>query len=86
MVDKNKILGDMFDISHLAKLEQKNIKRIFARAFASEDDKKTLGYLQYITFHRSAGIEASNEHLRFMEGQRSLVSMILRLIDQGRQN
>ncbi len=83
-LSKNKT--DIVDISHISKIDQKNMKRIFARVFSTDDGKKLLAYLQYITFHRSFGADVSDSQLRYMEGQRSLVSTILRFIDQGKNN
>ena len=70
--------------AHISKLEAKDMERIFAQIFSTEDGKKALAYLQYITFNRVLGVTASDEQLRYAEGERSLVSKILRLIDRGR--
>ena len=77
---------DLIDISHISKLEQQDIKRIFARTFSTEDGKKALAYLQYFICHRSLPAETSHEALRYMEGQRALVSTIQRFTDQGKTN
>jgi hypothetical protein len=66
------------------RLEQRDIERTFARLFSTEDGKKILSYLQVITFHRTLGPGSPDEQLRYMEGQRSMVATILRLIDRGR--
>jgi hypothetical protein len=65
--------------------EQKEIERLFTRLFSSEDGRRVLAYLQVMTFQRVQGASTSDEHLRYMEGQRSLVATILRLIDRGRR-
>lgn len=70
--------------AHVSKAEKKDIECIFARLFSSEDGKKALAYLQYITFWRSVGVTASNEQLRYIEGQRSLINIIRKLIEQGK--
>lgn len=70
--------------SHVSKLEQKEMDRCFARLFSSEDGKKVLAFLQLITFHRAAGVNTSDDQLRYMEGQRSMVATILRMIDRGK--
>ncbi len=67
-----------------AKLEQKDMERAFARLFSTDDGQKVLAYLQEITFQRALGAGSPEEHLRYAEGQRSLVATILRLIDRGR--
>ncbi len=68
------------------KSDQDYIRKSFARLFSSEEGERVLSYLKFITYHRSFGAEISNEQLRFMEGQRSLINHIERLIDQGRKN
>lgn len=66
--------------------EAREIERACARLFSSEDGRKVLGYLQEVTFQRALGISASDEQLRYMEGQRAMIATILRLIDRGRSN
>ena len=67
-----------------SRLEAPEIERIFARLFSTDDGQKALHHLSGMTLLRSAGLEASNEALRFFEGQRSMVTTILRLIERGR--
>ncbi len=86
MFFQNKNKFKIIDISHISKIDQKNIKRVFARVFSSEDGKKALAYLQYITFNRNYGAEVSNDQLRYAEGQRSMVHTILRFIEQAKEN
>lgn len=69
--------------SQLSKFEQREIERLFARLFLSEDGRKALAYLQVMTFQRALGATAPDEQLRYMEGQRAMVATILRLIDRG---
>lgn len=66
-------------------IEQKDMERVFARLFSTENGQKVLAYLQVVTFQRALGATAPDEHLRYMEGQRAMVATILRLIDRGRQ-
>lgn len=70
--------------AHIAKLEQKDVERAFARLFSSDDGRKVLAWLQTMTFNRAQGASTSEEQLRYMEGQRAMVATILRLIDRGR--
>lgn len=72
--------------AHVSKLEQRDIEHCFARLFSTEDGKKALAWLQVMTFQRVQGASAPDEQLRYMEGQRSLMASILRLIDRGRIN
>ena len=67
-----------------SKMEMRDIEKAFARLFASEDGRKVLGHLQVITFQRALGPTSSDEQLRYLEGQRSMIATILRLIDRGR--
>jgi hypothetical protein len=67
------------------KTEMREIEKAFARAFATDDGQKVLSHLQVITFHRALGPGVADEHLRYSEGQRSMIATILRLIDRGRK-
>lgn len=66
------------------KRKKEGVETIFARVFLSEDGKKILSHLQSLTMERTLGADASDASLRYIEGQRSMLSMIFRLIDQGR--
>lgn len=72
--------------SPVSRLEEKEIERCFTRLFATEDGRKVLAWLQVMTFHRAGNATTSDEQLRHMEGQRSLMAAILRMIDRGRHN
>ncbi|MFP4313333.1 MAG: hypothetical protein ACLFR0_03305 [Alphaproteobacteria bacterium] len=76
--------NDLVFHAELTRLEHKEIERIFARLFSSEEGRKALSYLQMITFHRTLGPDSRDSELRALEGQRALVATILRLIDRGR--
>ncbi len=65
--------------------ELRDIEKVCARLFSSEDGQKVLAHLQDITFCRALGASAQDGHLRYVEGQRALVATILRLIDRGRK-
>ena len=67
------------------RVEMRAIERAFARLFSTEDGRLVLAHLQAVTFQRALGSASPDEQLRYAEGQRSLVAMILRLIDRGRQ-
>lgn len=68
------------------KAELREIEKSFARLFASDDGQRVLSHLQVITFQRAMGPGCPDEQLRYVEGQRSLVATILRLIDRGRNS
>ena len=72
--------------SHVSRLEQKDIEHSFARVFSTDEGKKVLAWLQVMTFQRVSGADSSSDQLRYMEGQRSLVASILRMIDRGKNN
>lgn len=59
------------------------VEKSFARLFATEDGQKVLSYLQSVTFMRAAAADAEECFLRHNEGQRALLSMIMRLIARG---
>ena len=66
-------------------MPQQDIERVFARLFSSDDGRKVLAHLQVMTFSRAYGPDASDQLLRYAEGQRALVANILRLVDRGRK-
>lgn len=80
----NKVEDTLSYVASVSRVEQREIERCFARLFATEDGKRVLAYLQLITFHRAASGNTSDTQLRHMDGQRSLMASILRLIDRGR--
>lgn len=86
MFFQNKSKLEIIDVSHISKIDQKNMRRVFARLFSTDDGKKALAYLQYMTFYRNLGANVSDDQLRHAEGGRSLVSTILRFVEQGKQN
>lgn len=67
------------------KTEMREVEKAFARLFATQDGQKVLAHLQVMTFQRALGPASPDEQLRYMEGQRSMVATILRLIDRGRK-
>jgi hypothetical protein len=80
------IAKDIDHTSRISRTEQKDIERSFARLFSTEEGKKVLAWLQVMTFHRTGGANQTDEQLRHMEGQRSLMASILRMIDRGKNN
>lgn len=65
--------------------DRRHVEKSYARLFSSEDGKTVLGHLQNLTFARAYSAEVPEGHLRYAEGQRALVGMILRWINAGRQ-
>ncbi len=76
--------GLVYAPAEAGKREMREVEKAFARLFSSEDGQKVLAHLQVVTFQRALGPGSPDEQLRYMEGQRSLVATILRLIDRGR--
>jgi hypothetical protein len=72
--------------AQVSKLEQHEIEKSFARLFSTDEGKKVLAWLQIMTFQRVCTAETSDQHLRYVEGQRAFVAHILRLIDRGKSN
>lgn len=81
----NSIYEDFKTFQLMTRQDQKNIHQLFARVFSSEDGQKTLAYLQYLTTSRVMDVEKSEAQLRHIEGQRSLIQIIQKLADRGRQ-
>ncbi len=73
-------------LSHVSKVDLRDIERSFARLFASEEGKRCLAHLQLTTFHRALPADVPDAELRYAEGQRALVATIVRLIERGRRN
>ncbi|MBR5130406.1 MAG: hypothetical protein IKV03_04195 [Alphaproteobacteria bacterium] len=57
----------------------------FARLFTSHDGKEVLSYLKHLTKERVLPASASDNELRFLEGERFLVHQIETLICQGKK-
>ena len=74
----------VYAVPEPGRMEMRDIARTYARLFSSDDGRKVLAHLQVMTFHRALGATSPDEQLRYMEGQRSLVATILRLVDRGR--
>ena len=66
-----------------ASLPISEIAKSFARVFNSNDGDRVMKHLRSITFERCFGAEASEEILRFSEGQKALVAHIEALIKSG---
>lgn len=73
-----------YELAEKTNFDQSSVERAFARTFSTDDGKIVLSHLQSITFQRALGAEAPDEQLRYMEGQRSMMANIMRLIRCGR--
>jgi hypothetical protein len=77
--------GLTYAVPEPGRIEMREIEKAFARLFATEDGQKVLAHLQVLTFQRALGPGVADEQLRYIEGQRSMVATILRMIDRGRK-
>lgn len=84
MSSLNKIQERFALIKFVSKSDQKNIDQLFTRVFQSEEGQKILAYLHHITTNRAISVEATEEQLRHLSGQRALVQTIQKLADRGR--
>jgi|GEM_PF-1069425 len=75
-----------FEVPQPSRMDMRDIEKAFARLFSTTDGQAVLGYLNGQTFMRALGIDAPDSTLRYLEGQRALLSSILRLIERGRTN
>lgn len=57
----------------------------FARLFARPEAETVLQYLKQLTLERALGPDATDNELRFLEGQRALFKQMLSLMKQGQQ-
>lgn len=64
--------------------EMPSVARAFARCFRNNDGDKVLAYLQKMTKGRVLPASADDAQLRYLEGQRALVTHIETLIERGR--
>ena len=77
--------GLTYAVPEPGRIEMRENEKAFARLFATEDGQKVLAHLQVLTFQRALGPGVADEQLRYIEGQRSMVATILRMIDRGRK-
>lgn len=63
--------------------DESDLPASFARCFTSDDGRRVLIHLRRVTLDRSLGPRASDAQLRHLEGQRCLVSLIIKLTAQG---
>jgi len=61
------------------------IPAAYTRLFRHTEGDVVLNHLKKITFERTLSPTATDAELRFLEGQRALVALILSFIKQGQQ-
>lgn len=57
-------------------MNETEIRQAFAKCFMSGEGRKVLSFLRKITVERSLGANATDNELRYLEGQRQLVKKI----------
>lgn len=67
----------MMEYYDTKKMSDKEIKQAFNKCFSTREGKIVLSFLRRMTVERYVGANASNEELRYLEGQRYLVNYIL---------
>ena len=72
------------DMQASPRTDIREFEKAYARLFATPDGKKVLAHLNATTFMRTAGADVPDNVLRHLEGQRALLSTILRMIERGR--
>lgn len=77
--------GLAFEMPDPSRMEARAVEQIFARVFSTEDGKKVMSHLAAMTFMRAAAMDAPDDLLRHLEGQRALMATIMRLTERGRQ-
>lgn len=60
-----------------------DIASVFGRCFCSHDGMRALEHLRSLTLNRALGPESSDALLRYVEGQRQLVTYILSLVERA---
>jgi len=60
------------------------LTKSFARTFGQHDGEKVLAHLRSMTKERALGPDSPDATLRYLEGQRSLVTYMERMIERGR--
>lgn len=75
----------VFEVPEAPKADRRAMEIAYARLFGTEDGRRVLNHLQAATFLRTYAADAPEGQLRYSEGQRALVTTILRMIEAGRR-
>ena len=78
-------LMQLIENAELLKKDGKNMPLYFAKTFGSESGAKVLSYLSNITLNRYLSQNATDAELRYLEGQRYLVSFIQNMVKKGQK-
>ena len=86
MKDNSFDIQELLKIGIRAKKDLDIIPVYFAKVFNSDDGKKVLGYLISMTMNRCLPPTSTDAELRFLEGERFIVSFIQNIIKKGIEN
>lgn len=73
----------VFKLPAPSRMEARDIEKAFVRTFTTEEGQKVLSYLNGQTFMRAAAQDAPDSVLRYLEGQRALLALVIRMIERG---
>jgi len=73
---------DIEAIKFFSKSEKQEIEKLMKRVFNTEDGRKALAYLNFLSTYKTYNYNASKQQLYFIEGQRAFVANIQRIITQ----
>lgn len=71
-------------VPDMAMIDRTAIARAYARLFGTTDGQVVISHLQSQTLLRAHGPDTPDNHIRYAEGQRALVTLILRQIAAGK--
>jgi hypothetical protein len=74
----------IFELPDPGYMERRDIEKSYARLFTTDDGRRVLAHLQSLTLARAYGADAPDSQIRYAEGQRALVTTILRFIGAGK--
>lgn len=83
--EKTAFSYEALDTEKIRRTDHASIARAFARLFSGDDGKTVLAYLQMTVFQRALGSDATDEQIRYTEGQRALLGNIMQLAEKGKQ-
>ncbi len=79
LVQTDDVLRNKFYITYFSKIDKAESEKILKRVFNTAEGEKALAYLQFITLQKAHSYLATKEQLYFIEGQRALITNILRI-------
>ncbi len=74
------VLKNKSYITYFSRIDKAESEKILKRVFTTAEGEKALAYLQFITLQKAHSFNTSKEQLYFIEGQRALITNLLRII------